>query len=233
MRATAALSLRENRSSESVLRRQSIKACIQLASTTTQQGVLKKILSTCHQSCVASRAEQVMEASARKTLRLPASRLEPHAASKSDFKGPGRSWGHFFLPTRVQPILSYLYLSMCVRFTAAVTTKKRDRGCVEPVGHNATLAFPQTVPTQRDASLGTERAPLAHNVYPHLRRTPRSSAVQQARRELLRHDLLRAAGGRQRTLRLLPAGGAQLRSVPPGLWLGQPYGGARWGVHGR
>ena len=84
VRATAALSLRENRSSESVLRRQSIKACIQLASTTTQQGVLKKILSTCHQSCVASRAEQVMEASARKTLRLPASRLEPHAASKSE-----------------------------------------------------------------------------------------------------------------------------------------------------
>ena len=74
----------ENRSSESVLRRQSIKACIQLASTTTQQGVFRKILSTCHQSCVASRAEQVMEASARKTLRLPASRLEPHAASKSE-----------------------------------------------------------------------------------------------------------------------------------------------------
>ena len=58
--------IQPDRSSESVLRRQSIKACIQLASTTTQQGVLKKILSTCHQSCVASRAEQVMEASAEK-----------------------------------------------------------------------------------------------------------------------------------------------------------------------
>ena len=27
------------------------------------------------------------------------------------FRGQGQGWGHFFLPTRVQPILSYLYLS--------------------------------------------------------------------------------------------------------------------------
>ena len=83
----------------------------------------------------------------------------------SYFRGQGQGWGHFFLPTRVQPILSYLYLPPLFlprRVACARCTARRGRDSNWPVSRPCVsvacrLAFTSIEHVHTDTHAQTDR----------------------------------------------------------------------------